>query len=149
MLLPVNFVKISSMQIIMLVGPPGSGKTTFVATNRQPGDCQVDIDLIPRDRTQHQRLLTRHALLQRAAKADSPHTCWFSTAAPERSKRDYWRSCYPISRTIIFALPLAVVYARQQARDGIGSSLGQGVHYWYERYEPPTADEINTEVRIE
>ena len=137
------------MRIVMLVGPPGSGKTTFVRLNRGPNDCQVDIDLIPKDRTQHQRLLTRHALLERAARADSPGTCWFSTAAPERQKRDYWRSRYPIDKTIIFALPLAVVYARQQERDGHGSSLGQGVLHWYEHYEPPTADEINVEVRIE
>lgn len=121
----------------MLIGPPGAGKTTYVQAHRAPGDCQVDIDLIPKDWPQDERRRTRKALLLRAAAAPGPGTCWFSTAAPTRQQRAYWRSFVPIAQTIVLLPPLEQAVERQQARDGAGHPLISGVYAWYDKYEVP------------
>lgn len=129
------------MKIVMLVGPPGAGKSTFVKETRQPGDCQVDMDLIPKELPQEQRRAIRKALLQRAATSLSTSTCWFSTAAPTRAQRKFWHSFVPIEQTLMFVFPIEEVLARQTARDGPGHPLTRGVFRWYQVYEPPSADD--------
>jgi len=129
------------MKIIMLVGPPGAGKSTFVRETRSPGDCQVDMDLIPRDYPQETRREIRKALLLRAAAADAPGVCWFSTAAPRKSQRKFWREFVPIAQTLMFFFPIEEVIERQKARDGEGHPLTRGVLRWYQDFEPPGMDE--------
>lgn len=138
------------MRIHMLVGPPGAGKTTMVANERGPNDCQVDIDLIPRHHPQKHRLAIRRELLFRAARAQTLGTCWFSTAAPRRSQRSYWRNLVPIHRTTILLPPLELALKRQIARDGPNSSLTPRVSMWYDLFEYPDEGEENTcVIRIE
>ena len=131
------------MQIIMLVGPPGAGKTTYVKNHRHEGDCQVDMDLIPRDWPQRERRYARKTLLLRANTSPSPSVCWFSTAAPTREQRAYWRSFVSISQTIILLPPLEIALERQIARDG-RTHLTTLVPMWYEKYDEPDQTEPNT-----
>jgi len=131
------------MKIIMLNGPPGSGKSTHVHYNRGIDDRQVDIDLIPSHLPQQERLAIRKTLLLSAANLDSPGICWFSTAAPTRRQREYWRSLVPIHKTIIFVPPFHVARKRQMERDG---EPMPGISRWYALYQPPSLQEPNTVV---
>lgn len=132
------------MRIVMLCGPPGAGKSTYVSLHRSPGDCQVDMDLIPTSYPQPERLAIRKALLLRASLSPSKGVCWFQTAAPRSSQRQYWRGFVPISRTMIFVPPQHEVLQRQRLRDGPDSPLSKGVQKWYESYDPPTIQEPHT-----
>lgn len=122
------------MKIIMLVGPPGAGKTTYVAEHRVPEDCQVDMDLIPRQWPQRERRSARKTLLLRAQQSPSPFTCWFSTAAPTREQRSYWRSFVRIHETIILLPTLELAIERQVARDGPGHHLTTQIPKWFEQF---------------
>ena len=96
------FVGRSRIPIVMVCGPPGSGKTTYVRERAGPGDMVIDLDVI---RSQlagtdvHQAaaewtakaLDERNRMLKSLASPDQKHErAWFIIAAPDREARETW-----------------------------------------------------------
>ncbi len=124
------------MIITMLNGPPGAGKSTYIANHSSPGDKLVDIDVISRELPLGRRLAVKKAHLRMAALSPSPHTCWFCTAAPTRAQRTYWRNYVPINQTLLFILPLPLCVERAFQREG-SYHLSPSIERWFRLYEPP------------
>lgn len=127
----------------MLNGPPGAGKSTYIASHANPGDKCVDIDLISRELPLKERLQIRREQLVQASLLQSDATCWFCTAAPTRGQRLYWRSVVKIDKTLLFVPPLLTCVERAHKREG-DYRMSPNIEQWFRLYEPPSPDEPNT-----
>ena len=88
--------------VIIVCGPPASGKSTYVAEKAGPNDLVIDLDQIirrlsrGRERTQVARfylsdaLKKRDAMLRSLQHDPSCDRAWFIVCAPTRRERDDW-----------------------------------------------------------
>lgn len=84
----------------VVCGPPGAGKTTYVAQHAKPGDVVLDLDDIIRDLfgihghdandlgMVAAAIRERNARLGRLTKGD---TAWLIAGAPSMTERQYWQ----------------------------------------------------------
>lgn len=90
-----------AIPVVVVCGPAGAGKSTYVNANAKPGDVILDLDLINQDlfgRHGHQRrkgdagpaLWERNRRLAKLANARSG-TAWFIVSAPTERERAWWR----------------------------------------------------------
>jgi predicted kinase len=135
------------MRIVVLAGPPCSGKTTLARTVAQPGDVVLDYDDIARalgspvewNHPEPWRTRAEHAMQarMRAASADwRPGTAWVIRTAPRPRQRERLAGQY---RAIVYLLNPGEQECRRRAADrpsGTARSIGQ----WYHRYRPWSGD---------
>lgn len=88
-------------QVVVVCGPPASGKSTFVRTRAKPGDVVLDLDeigarLAGNDVHDDHRTVLAAALAERndalfaAARAPGPPV-WLISSAPRPAQRAFWR----------------------------------------------------------
>ena len=95
-----------TIPVTVVCGPPGSGKTTYVAQHADEFDLVIDVDVIAADlfglplyrANKEQRLEAvrhRNKLLARLADDPCPHArAWLIVTAGTAFSRDFWRSRY-------------------------------------------------------
>lgn len=118
---------ISRPRILVLVGLPGSGKSTWLARNRLPALSSDDVRRLladdPTDQNIHRKVFAviRSLLRQRLA-ADRPLTCIDSTSLVPRERRPYIRLAEEFDcevEAVFFDVPLSVCQARNRERERV------------------------------
>jgi len=134
------------MKLLIITGPPGSGKTTYAKEiNRKRRDSVpslpemmvYDTDL--GNKNEWSTHSTRKDVLSGAVSGD----CILMTSAPSAKNKAYWLS---IARTegfepklLAIVLPRMLCYARMKSRDGLSptqrNDLEKDIERWYRRYQ--------------
>lgn len=110
----------------LVCGPPGSGKSTFVAGLAVPGDIIVDYDeiaarmqgtaLYHADYSRIEDILTeRNRRLAALARSPASATAWVIAAAPGADARAWWTEKLRPRRVTVLAVPAATCIERIRA----------------------------------
>lgn len=141
--------------VVVLIGPPASGKTTYVLEHAEPGDLTIDLDaltraLMPHEPGQthqypahirHVAIGARKAAIDRAIRLKDRCTVWLIHAIPSPAQlQDYRRMRY---RIIVVDPGRDIVEPRVFAERP--PAMLHGVAKWYETY-PDLASQGTTEV---
>jgi 5-methylcytosine-specific restriction enzyme A len=86
-------------RVMLICGPPASGKSTYVRANAKLNDIIIDLDMIARDHgfgrvrpdnAMHSLLRTRNGRLAALAKESPSRTAWVILSAPTAKLRQWW-----------------------------------------------------------
>lgn len=140
----------TGMKVVLLTGPPGAGKSTYIANNAEFGDPIIDIDLTPQSLDLGARQKLRREWLRSVlAKAHLLEgTAWFCTAAPARRQRGYWRRLIGehLQASLIFLPESQAEACKRCALRGDTWGYPVGINHWFKNYESPDAQETCTQV---
>lgn len=87
-------------QVMLICGPPASGKSTYVKDNAKPDDIVIDLDTIAReygfDRDRSSNIVPfllreRNNRLARLAREPAERVAWVILGAPGLKQRRWWR----------------------------------------------------------
>lgn len=103
-----------SIEVIMVVGAPASGKSTFVAKNKKQNDLVLDLDVIKSEisgkplHSAHDERVFETALGLRNKRLESlqfaenkGQTLWFVVGAPDRYDRQKWKDLLRPSKVFV------------------------------------------------
>ena len=127
--------------VTLVCGPPGSGKSTYVAERLYPGDVVCDLDAIVAAITAqplHTKPVAalplawemRDAFLSRLLRPLQVHHAWVIAGAPKRSERDRYRMAG--ARVVLLPVPAAECKARADR----GPDWRDAIDRWWADYEP-------------
>lgn len=139
-----------SIQIIMVIGAPASGKSTFVENNRKRGDLVLDLDIIKselsgkplysfHDKDVLEKALgMRNKVLESLQYAENTgQILWFIVGAPDRHDRQKWKDILHPSQTCV------VLCTKEECLSRIKSRQSEtereqiiAVERWFATYEP-------------
>jgi len=147
----------SAIPLTIITGPPGAGKSTWVAERKGDLDVVIDVDAIVaelsgtharRPDIKHQFLLSalleRNRRLQLLAKATAPHA-WFIVGAPNGGLRQRWARTLGASEVIVIETPLEVCIGRIKAdplRAQLAHELIRAVDLWWATYTACPLDTV-------
>jgi 5-methylcytosine-specific restriction protein A len=86
-------------RVMLICGPPASGKSTYVRDNAQPNDIVIDLDVIARgygfgrnrpENLTNVLLQARNAKLAALAQEPAARTAWVIVGAPGQKVRQWW-----------------------------------------------------------
>jgi predicted kinase len=141
------------MRIVVLCGPPCSGKTTLAHAMAKPGDVVLDYDDIARElgspaawnhaepwRTQAEQEM--QARMRTARATAQPGTAWILRTAPRASTRASLARQY---QATVYLLNPGEQECRSRAEDR-PSGTRRAVGQWYHRYRPWSGDRDPSEL---
>ena len=146
-------VKRSRIPVVIVCGPPGSGKSTYVRQNAGPNDLRIDLDEIrsqlakvplhsPAPEFTAAALDERNRILRSLA-SDYEHECaWFIISAPSADERSAWREKLGASRVVLLDVPLAECRRRiwlDPERVGQQQRMEDLARKWWQRYSADQA----------
>jgi 5-methylcytosine-specific restriction endonuclease McrA/predicted kinase len=138
--------------VVIVCGPPGSGKSTYVARHKGPNDLVIDLDVI-RARLSggglhaHAPGFTGHALEERnrmlvSLATDTTHAlAWFVVAAPTVQERLAWSAQLGEARVVLMDTCREECLRRiasDPSRKGEVERMGMLVDQWFERAKQST-----------
>jgi predicted kinase len=137
------------MHVVLLCGPPCSGKTTLAHHLTEHGDTVLDFDAIARDlgspeqwihpepwRTQAEQAL--QASVSRALADPAPSTAWVLRTAPRPAQRA--RLAQQWQATVYLLDPGEAECRRRAVEDQRPSGTRRSIGEWYHRYSPWSGD---------
>lgn len=143
----------SAVELVIVCGPPASGKSRYISERARPEDCVIDLDLIvaglagspirhdwDRNVWLEDALWRRNALLGALSRRRTGRA-WFSIMEPSASWRGWWREKLRPAEIVI--LETGVETCLRQAaedpdRDPAATRLA--VAQWWADYEPASED---------
>lgn len=114
------------MSVILIAGPPCSGKTTYVQDHAQPGDIVLDQDELGGRRM-------RWALRG----LPSHRTAWVIRCAPGKQAREILAARLHASSVVLLLPALEVLIHRAQGRDNTAGTI-KAIREWLrvEQHQP-------------
>lgn len=137
---------LSDVNMTVVAGAPGSGKTTYVREHKQPGDLVIDMDAIAValgsdvDHDHDGRLLpfafaARDAVIDRLGRPNDLRAVWIIRGAPTFAERHQWWQ----AKVVVIAPPIDE--AKRRAREaGRPASWDRLIDEWWAQYEPRSGD---------
>lgn len=103
-------------RVMLVCGPPGSGKSTYVAERATPADTIIDLDEIKAQmanaplyhadkRWLGPALAQRNRQLADLSKAPVTHTAWVILSAPSKPLRKWWSDTLRAENTAVLDVP--------------------------------------------
>jgi shikimate kinase len=138
------------VKVIMVIGAPGSGKSTFVEKTREPGDLVIDLDGIQSELSGKPLYLNHgHEVLERAIQERNRRiealqcefqpgkTLWFVISGSITYDRMTWRRILSPSKTYVMQCTLTECIQRIQNRKSeTDAEQIQAAERWFKNYEP-------------
>lgn len=129
-------------QVVLVCGPPCSGKTTFVRTNAGPEDMIVDYDDI-RQALSGSRYQANPAVDAKAAElwaaqleVRHPGTTWLVWAAPTRGQRAMMRRRFDCQ---VLLMRAGLDECLERARAERPPTYQQAIVRWFQTWQPSTS----------
>lgn len=145
-------------RLVLVAGPPGSGKTTYVRSKKNRGDLVIDLDEIksklsgnPLHRSPDDPVLLRRALFTRnrminkfALESAHGETAWLISGAPSASERRHWRERAGADVTVLETSmdELKSRIASDASRRGREEEMISWAQRWWSEYEPDDGEEV-------
>lgn len=131
----------------LVIGPPGSGKSTYVRERMKYGDLVVDVDELFRALTlrpmwDHPPMAINAVLTTRDYLIESYEPAWVISTNARRDYREGMRERFG-AEVVVLETPADVCLARIEA-DGREGEWGERVTRWWEEYEADERDEVIT-----
>ena len=149
-------LKASAIPLVMVCGPPGAGKSTYISERMADGDTLIDIDAIlsglsgtevrtqeRRDRFLTEAFIERNKRLAALATAKPPARAWFIVGAPGPSVRQCWADQLKPAEVVVFETVAGICIDRIKAapdRTETAAGMIAGVHAWWDRYDRTACD---------
>lgn len=149
-------LKASAVPLVMVCGPPGAGKSSYIRERMVDGDILIDIDAIltelsgtqartqaRRDRHLMDAFIERNKRLAGLATAKPPARAWFPVTAAGPSVRACWAEQLKPAAVVVMETPVETCIARIKAapdRAETAPNMIQGVHTWWDRYSRADCD---------
>lgn len=134
----------ASCELIMVIGPPGAGKTTYVEQHARASDQIIDLDVIAAEiaglpiyhaTRQHKdaALIERNHRLRELAHMPRTQRVWFVVSAPGKRRR-WWEDRLHPARVVPLCVPLSECMRRirkDRRRAGFEADHIEGARYWW------------------
>lgn len=138
-------------EAVIVCGPPGAGKSTWVRENATAGDLILDLDEMKRSisglhRSDFPESLLDYAIWARLQVADhwnKKRDCdlWYVTTMPDPTEREMTSVAFGDAKVIVFEVPLE--YCRSRLRNVEDSKRrSQLAADWWGQYLPRLGDEV-------
>jgi 5-methylcytosine-specific restriction endonuclease McrA len=112
---PTN-LKPSAVPLTIIHGPPASGKSTYIAQHKQPGDIVIDLGVIKTQLSGKVEYDTekkwlrpavdkRNQMLRALSTETRPVSAWFIVGAPTAKEREYWKEVLRPVHVVILDAP--------------------------------------------
>lgn len=141
----------SLVPLVIVAGPPASGKSTYVASHSTPADLILDLDVIAatlsgstvhnwdRSLWLDRALRERNRLLGDLSTGPKHTAAWLIVGEPEASKREWWASKLHPTEVIVVATPERTCEQRIIADEDRAYRRREAlmaVSDWWTRYQP-------------
>jgi predicted kinase len=138
-------------RVVLVCGPPCSGKSTLVNARCSPTDLVADFDAVARALGSPGKWMHPHAvgdaaeremdrLVDQVAGMDSG-AAWIIRCAPESELRAALAARLRADRVVVLLPPLGVLMARARQRP-LAEQTRRAVLRWMDRYTPWSGDEL-------
>ncbi|HEY3310634.1 MAG TPA: AAA family ATPase [Anaerolineales bacterium] len=138
------------LNVFMVVGPPGSGKNTFVESHKNEFDILIDLDIIKSEigglpKYSHftkdivdRSIQKRNSIIERMQNIqNSGQQLWFLIGAPDRADREKWKTILRPVCVYVISCPLEICFRRIEARNiPTEGELKKAAERWFQDYEP-------------
>lgn len=149
----------SAVPLTIVCGPPGAGKSVYVAQRQRPGDIVVDMDDIlaelsgtdtrSQDRLQRfmvDALMERNRRLAGLATEARAVAAWFVVGAAQPSARELWAGQLQPRDVVVVETPASVCTQRIMSdpmRSPTVARMIDGVYTWWMYYDRSEIDTIH------
>lgn len=127
------------MTIRTVCGPPGAGKTTYVAHHAGPEDLVVDLDEIRSRYPDRETAASVRSLMERTARDYQRGDVWIIRTLADPQVRHEHAARVGADEVIVLATPAEEATRRAQERDGT-TDLVEPITRWWETYSPHEGD---------
>lgn len=142
--------------VVIVAGPPGAGKTTFVGELRGAGDIVIDLDALVAALTlapwyaektpgvHHVALDVRDFLLQRIRQPSEIPTAWVITSEADADKRAALADQLQARRVLVLEVSAGECMRRirsDERRQDQAQRWGDVVRDWWQTYQPNATEE--------
>lgn len=149
-----EWLKPSAVPLVIVCGPPASGKSAWVAARARPGDVVIDLDAIVAEVSGQPfthdwdrfdwtaaAMRRRNAMLADLSRARAGHA-WFIVGAPKAEDRQWWADKLAAKAVVVLAVQVAECKARLLADKGRNAAVTmRAVMQWWSDYQPRPGDE--------
>jgi predicted kinase len=144
-----NLRKPLTIEVIMVIGAPASGKSSFVAKNKKEGDIVLDLDVIKSEisgkplHSAHDKYIFEKALAFRNKTLETlqftenkGQVLWFVIGAPDKYDRQKWKDLLRPSKVFIMQCSKKDCLSRiEQRKSETEWEQMKAVERWFSNYE--------------
>ncbi|MBL8576137.1 MAG: AAA family ATPase [Mesorhizobium sp.] len=142
-----EWLKPSQVPLTIVVGPPASGKSTYVRNHKVAGDLVLDVDVLAsqisgedlhtwnREAWLNAALSMRNDLLGEIGRTASYHGAWLILTEPKADKRQWWQDKMHPEEIIILETPEPICIANAEADGRNTKHTRDAIVSWWWTYE--------------
>ncbi len=150
-----EWLKPSAVPLVIVCGPPASGKSTWVEARAGAGDVVIDLDRIVAEVSGQPfthdwdrfdwtaiAMRRRNGMLADLSRAKGGRA-WFIVSAPAAEDRQWLADKLGAEAVVVLPVPMAVCRARVLADPGRNAAATlRGVAQWWAEYQPRAGDTV-------